>query len=593
MLGRILAWPVLLGVICLSEPKLEAAQVLSIAHRGNSLFAPENTLAAFFAAQGKADLVETDGRLSADGVLVIMHDTTVDRTTDGTGTVGSQTVAQLKLLDAGSWFSSNFIGERIPTLAEMITNTVSFATPLIEQKDGPATAYVDELRRLNAVTNVILQSFDWNFLAAVHAFEPAVRLGALGSGTFTTAILTNIINSGATMVAWEKASVTPAVLSQVHGAGLLLFVWTVDSSAEIQQFINLGVDGIISNDPATVKGLQQPPATNAPAYLGDRLVAYWKMDDGLTNAFATTVADSKGNNAGTLVRNDGASHWFTEPLAKLDGCLKLEGLNAFVTMPQTADLDINTNQFTLSAWIRLQSLPAQLATSFGAIFDSTNDCYVLYLDKANNELRFKVTTANGHAARPGIPASFLQTNQWLHVVATFDGQAFPASGEAVIYLSGVEMDSHPGNDGGGGTGLTGNVKAGQFAGLGREGWVGANYFTGYVDDVAIWKRALTPTEVQQVFTAGQAGESLGDLLRLPTALIQFVSASKVGAGGGVEIVFTNLGPWSSFRLLRAAQIAGPYQAVEGVSAATLGGGQYRFNYTPTTSGAEYFRIEGR
>lgn len=593
MFGRILFGPVLLAIICLSGAGLQAAGVLSIGHRGNSLFAPENTLASFAAAQGKADLVETDGRLSADGVLVIMHDATVDRTTDGTGTIGSQTVAQLKLLDAGSWFSSAFIGERIPTMEEMITNTVPFATPLIEQKDGPATAYVDELRRLNAVTNVILQSFDWNFLAAVHALEPAVRLGALGSGTFTTAILTNIINSGATIVAWEKTSVTPTVLNQVHGAGLKLFVWTVDSGTEIQQFINLGVDGIISNDPATVKGLQQPPPTNAPAYLGDRLVAYWKMDDGLTNAFTTTVADSKGSNAGALVRNDGASHWFTEPLAKLDGCLKLEGLNAFVTLPQTADLDINTNQFTLSAWVRLQNLPAQLAASFGAIFDSTNDCYVLYLDKANNELRFKVTTASGHAARPGIPASSLQTNQWLHVVATFDGQAYPASGEAVIYLNGVEMDSHIGNDGGGGTGLTGNVKAGQLAGLGREGWVGANYFTGYVDDVAIWKRALTAAEVQQVFAAGQAGESLGDLLRLPTSLIQFVSASKATGDGGIEIVFTNLGSWNSFRLLRATQLAGPYQAVEGVNAVALGGGQYRFNYSPTAGGPEYFRIEGR
>lgn len=593
MLGRIFVWPVLLGIICLSGAGSEAAQVLSIAHRGNSLFAPENTLAAFAAAQGKADLVETDGRLSADAVLVIMHDATVDRTTDGTGPVGSQTVAQLKLLDAGSWFSTDFIGERIPTLEEMITNTVSFATPLIERKDGPASAYVDELRRLNAVTNVILQSFDWNFLAAVHALEPAVRLGALGSGTFTSATLTNITNSGATMVAWEKGAVTPAVVSLVQGAGLTLFVWTVDSSAEIQQFINLGVDGIISNDPATVKGLQQPPATNAPTHLGDRLVAYWKMDDGLTDPFATTVADSRGGNVGSLVRNDGASHWFNQPLAKLGGCVKLEGLNAYVTLPQTADLDINTNQFTLSAWVHLLNLPSQLATSFGAIFDSTNDCYVLYLDKANNELRFKLTTVNNHAARPGIPASFLQTNQWLHVAATFDGQAYPASGEAVIYLNGVEMDSHFGNDGGGGTGLTGNVKAGQLAAMGREGLVGGNYFTGYVDDVAIWKRALNPFEVAQLYQAGQAGESLGDLLRQPTTLIQFVSTRQTMPGGGVEIVFANLGPWTSFRLLRASQLAGPFQAVAGLIPVPLGGGTHRFTYTPATSGPEYYRIEGR
>jgi len=108
--------------------------------------------------------------------------------------------------------------------------------------------------------------------------------------------------------------------------------------------------------------------------------------------------DSQGSNAGTFVRNDGASHWFNSPLAKLGGCLKLEGINAFVTLPQTTDLNINTNQFSLSAWVRLQNLPSQLPTSYGAILDSTTDCYVLYLDKVNNELRFKVTDVTGNAA---------------------------------------------------------------------------------------------------------------------------------------------------------------------------------------------------
>src|SRR5688572_15046907 len=100
------------------------AQVLSIAHRGSSLFAPENTLAACFAAEGKADLVEVDVRVSSDGKLVLMHDASVDRTTDGTGAVSGKTLAQLKLLDAGSWFAPGFAGERIPLLEEMLTNTL-------------------------------------------------------------------------------------------------------------------------------------------------------------------------------------------------------------------------------------------------------------------------------------------------------------------------------------------------------------------------------------------------------------------------------------------------------------------------------------
>lgn len=591
MIFRPVVWWGFAVVVGVSVPP-SFAQVLSIAHRGNSLFAPENTLAACFAAQAKADLVEIDARVSSDGKLVLMHDASVDRTTDGTGAVSGMTLAQLKLLDAGSWFSASFTGERIPLLEEAITNTLPFATLLVEQKAGPASAYVNEFQRLGVVTNVVLQSFDWNFLAAVHALKPEIRLCALGSGTFSLSTLTTITNTGARTVAWEKSAVTPEMISLVQGSGLTVFVWTVDSSAEIQNFISLGVDGIISNDPSSVKGLQQPPPTNAPAYLGDGLVAYWKMDDGLTAAFTTNVVDSQGANTATLVRNDGASHWFDGSTAKLGGSLKVEGTNAFVSFPRTPDLDLNTNQMTLSTWLWLPVLPAQLATTFGAIFDSTTDCYVFYLDKNNNELRFKVTTANGHAARPGIPASSLQTNQWLHVAATFDGGAYPASGRAVIYLNGVAADSHFGNDGGAGTGLTGNVKTGQIAGMGREGPTGGNYFTGMVDDLALWKRALSPAEVHRLYAAGMTGESLGDLLRQPSSLIQMVSVERNAAQNTLRIRFKNLGGWTTFRLLRALEPAGTFQIVHGLAPVALGNGEHHFDYTPAGT-AEYFRVEGK
>lgn len=562
---------------------------MSVAHRGNSLFAPENTLAAFEAARGVADLVETDARLSADGQLVLMHDTTVDRTTDGTGTVAGQTLAQLRLLDAGSWFSPAFTGQRIPTLAEMVASTIPYAIPLIEQKDGPASAYVAELRRIGAVTNVVLQSFDWNFLAAVHALEPSVRLGALGSGALTPASLATILNSGATLVAWEKSAVTASEVNLVHDAGLALFVWTVDG-AEIKNFLDLGVDGIISNDPALVKQLQQG-VTNAPARLGEGLVAYWRMDDGLSDAFATAVKDSSGTNSATLTRNDGASHWFDASLAQVGGCLKLEGTSAFVTVPRTASLDLNTNAMTFSAWVRLTVLPSQLPTSYGAIYDSTTDCYVLYLDRSNKELRFKVTDAAGHAARPGIPEASLRTNQWLHVTATFAGALGPASGQATIYLNGQPRDVHTGNDGSSPVGLTGNVKTGQLAAMGREGPTGGNYFNGYVDDVAIWRRALSPAEVALLFQGGQSGLSLGELIAEPNSLIRFTSVRALSANQ-LEIVFTSEGPWTTYRLLQAGSFTGPYLPVNGLVPQALGGGAYRFLYATGSPSQTFFRVAG-
>jgi hypothetical protein len=313
------------------------------------------------------------------------------------------------------------------------------------------------------------------------------------------------------------------------------------------------------------------------------------MDDGLSNPFATIMSDSEGTNDGTLIRNDGASHWLDSPVEKIGGCLKLEGANAFVTIPQSPSLDINTNEMSFSIWVWLQNLPAQLTTSFGSIFDSTSDCYVLYLDKANNELRFKVTSANGHAARPGIPANFLHTNEWLHIAAVFNGN-YGSAGRASIYLNGVLMDAHTGNDSTPGIGLTANLKTGQAASMGREGATGSSYFSGMVDDFAIWKRALTEAEIQRIFNNGQQGQSLGELLIQPSDLL-VISSIQHGAPG-LQINFRNLGPWTSFQLRRATNIAGPFLPITNVAPASLGGGNFRFDYPVSNSVSEFFRIQG-
>lgn len=583
-------WSFLLGLVLVFNVAGNCpAAVLSIGHRGNSRFAPENTVAAFKSALGKADMVEMDGQLSSDGKLVVMHDATVNRTTDGTGGIATNTLAWLKTLDAGSWFSTNFIGERIPTLEEAITNSLPAAVPLIEQKAGSASAYVTELRRLGVVTNVVLQSFDWGFLSTVHGLEPAIELCALGDGTFTAASLTSITNAGARRVAWEQGEVTADMLNLVHQAGLKLFVWTVDGPA-IKTFIDMGVDGIISNDPAMVRQFQEP-TTNGPVNVREGLLTYWRMDDGLANAMAVSVADSKGSNTATLVRGDGLSHWSGVETAVFGGCLQLDGASASVTVPPSTSLDIGTNALTIALWVKLARLPSQLATSFGAIFDSTNDCYVVYLDKSNKELRFKVTDVNNHAARPGISESALQTNQWLHVVATYSGQVSATSGETWIYLNGQAKDVHYGHDSTTPVGLTRNVKPGQTAAMGREGPIGGNYFSGMVDDVAIWTRALNAAEVAVLYQSGLAGLSLGDLLRQPSSLILPGPISLTGSNQ-VEIGFQNQGTWTTFRLLRASSLSGPFLPVYGLAPTFLGQGMYRFACTLDSGSQWYFRIEG-
>lgn len=590
LLSRIVRRPALLAVFALAFD-LAAAEVLSIAHRGNSMFAPENTLAAFRSALGKADWVELDGHITKDGQLVVMHDSTVDRTTDGSGAIANRTLAELTLLDAGSWFAPEFAGERIPTLAEAVQTILPRAVPLIERKSGAPATYVNELRRLAVVDDVVVQSFDWDFLAAVHALEPGLRLGALGSGALTGAKLASIANSGATIVAWEKANVSKAELDLVRAAGFELFVWTVDGP-QIGTFVALGVDGIISNDPASVEA--QTHTNTAPAsLLRTGLVAYWKLDDGLADPFATAVRDSAGDNPATLTRTDGASHWVSGNAARFDGSLLVEGAAAYVTVPQTTALNINTNEVTLSLWLKLRHLPSQAPEAYASIYDSVDDNYVLYLDRNAQELRFKVTDTLGHAARPGIPQAALVTNQWLHIAATYNGNAGPGGGQAAIYLNGEAKDIHTGNDNTTPIGLKGQVKPGQIAALGRNGTQSAYRFVGTVDDVAVWSRALSVTDIARIHAVGADGWPLADLLFEPTTDLVFTGLRVAPGGAALEIEFRNLGPWQSFWLRRTTNLHGPYLRTPVVSPVSLGDGHYRFVYPVAGGGPEWFRIEGQ
>lgn len=128
--------------------------------------------------------------------------------------------------------------------------------------------------------------------------------------------------------------------------------------------------------------------------------------------------------------------------------------------------------------------------------------------------------------------------------------------------------------------------------MGREGPTGGNGFTGMVDDFALWKRALALSEIQTIYTNGLAGLSLGDLLRQPTDTIEFVSVRKTTGPDALEITFHNLGPWQTFRLLRSAQLNGPFQIVPDLAPVSLGSDQYRFTYPLGADSVEYFRVEG-
>ncbi len=156
-----------------------------IGHRGAAAHAPENTLASFNKAKIVADFVEFDVWPTKDGQLVVIHDGTVDRTTNGKGEVSSMTLAELRTLDAGSWFNAAFAGEKIPTADETVRAIQTEAAPFMERKGGTVAQFVDLLKRVPLRPEGIVMSFDYPFIIELKRAKPDVQIGWLGSGTLT------------------------------------------------------------------------------------------------------------------------------------------------------------------------------------------------------------------------------------------------------------------------------------------------------------------------------------------------------------------------------------------------------------------------
>jgi glycerophosphoryl diester phosphodiesterase len=228
--------------------------VLVIAHRGASGNAPENTLAAFRKAVALgATFIETDLQLSRDARFVAIHDATVNRTTNGQGAVHDMTLADLRKLDAGSWFGSEFAGERIPTLEEIFEfskkNDVVF---YLEIKPGAAWggehALVGALRESGEIPRAVVISFDAGIVLNLRKIEPTLMTGLLYDGQIENP-LDKAVEIGARQVAVRGDLVTPALIAQAKKKDLQVVCWTVNHPAHMRMLAAAGVDGIMSDYP--------------------------------------------------------------------------------------------------------------------------------------------------------------------------------------------------------------------------------------------------------------------------------------------------------------------------------------------------------
>jgi glycerophosphoryl diester phosphodiesterase len=251
--------------------------VLTIAHRGASADAPENTIAAVHrAVLDGADLVEVDVQRSRDGALVLLHDTTLHRTTDarvrfpdrGPWRVGDFTLDELRRLDAGRWWSPLHLGERIPTLDDLFDalRGTGVGVQLELKAPGAHPGVVEDLAAyLNsrpAGVDVVVQSFDVAAMKELKTRVPDVPVGLLGRPARANLAA---LATWADQVNPSHRAVDRDYVRRLHDLGLECRVWTVDRAFAMRRAVRLGVDGIITNRPHDLgRLLSAPPRFGVP-----------------------------------------------------------------------------------------------------------------------------------------------------------------------------------------------------------------------------------------------------------------------------------------------------------------------------------------
>jgi glycerophosphoryl diester phosphodiesterase len=221
---------------------LHGRQPLVIAHRGASGHRAENTLPAFdLAVAQHADMIETDLHRTADGAIVITHDEQLSGL-GGRGEVADATLAEIRRLDAGG-------GERVPTLDELLDRLGRQIPFNLELKRASQAAAFEAVRHRGLVERTLFSSFHDPVLAELRAVAPDARLGLLLSRRHPDHALERARALGAEALHPERPLATPAFVEAAHGAGLAVYVFTVDAPDEMERLLALGVDGLFTNFP--------------------------------------------------------------------------------------------------------------------------------------------------------------------------------------------------------------------------------------------------------------------------------------------------------------------------------------------------------
>jgi len=227
----------------------------AVAHRGWSGQAPENTLAAFsLAVENSAILaIELDVHLSKDGVPVVIHDYTLDRTTNGNGLVSDYTVEELRAFDAGQWFDNRFSGEKIPLLEEVLTLAKGKTKVFIELKQKAhfykdiEVKVVQLIQQLNMQQEVLVISFDHESLMKVKELDSSLQIGLVYLGV-TTLQAEQVLHTGASYIGLHHEFITKEFVNSLKDLDVLIGVWTVNDADAIGKLETISRDLCITTN---------------------------------------------------------------------------------------------------------------------------------------------------------------------------------------------------------------------------------------------------------------------------------------------------------------------------------------------------------
>ena len=237
------------------------ARPLLIGHRGYPARFPENTLAAFTGAMDAGcDMIELDVTLTADRKVVVIHDDTLERTTSGKGPVRERSLAEIRSLDAGSWYAPRFAAERVPLLADVLAATAGRCMLNIEIKesafdkdfpdDSVERQVVEQVAAGAARDRVILSSFDRRILERIVDLPDPPALAFI---TDTGADPENIgVLRAIRAFSWHprRTALTRDQVDRVHALGMRIYPWTINTRPEAEALLGMGVDGLICNEMA-------------------------------------------------------------------------------------------------------------------------------------------------------------------------------------------------------------------------------------------------------------------------------------------------------------------------------------------------------